>query len=68
MQPTARTWAHYQERAHRIVYSDFIQNVAFDATPQLLEEIFQLCPNTVLVHGAAHSAGTIKYGPPPQRQ
>ena len=56
-------WAGYQEYAHMIQYSQFIQNWSEEINEEIVAHIFANCTNTYLVHGSTHSQGDKKNNP-----
>jgi hypothetical protein len=61
MQPDA--WPRYQQYAHRIVHSDFIQNWSEEVTAEVEATIRQYSNSTFFIHGSLHSQGDKKNNP-----
>jgi hypothetical protein len=56
-------WANYQEYAHKIIYSDFIQNWSEEINDEIEAIIRANHSNTFLIHGSRNSQGDAKNNP-----
>lgn len=61
LSPSRHNFQEYQRHCHKVVYSSFIQNLAFDVTQEWREAIRNTYTPTFLIHGNPQSAGSPKH-------